>query len=148
MLKGLHPLLTPELLYVLALMGHGDQLAIVDANFPAHNVARETPHGQAVCVVGATMPEVARVVLTVLPLDDAEASPVRVMAAPGPDLPPVHRELQDVLSLLSGGPCQVGKLDRFGFYEASRHSYAVVQTGEERLYGNTLLRKGVVAPAT
>jgi L-fucose mutarotase/ribose pyranase (RbsD/FucU family) len=81
MLKTIDPLLTPELLLVMATMGHGDELAVVDANFPAASVALRTGHGRVVPLVGVSMPEAVRAVLTLLPLDDFVDTPVRRMAS-------------------------------------------------------------------
>jgi len=146
-LKGVDPLLVPELLHVLALMGHGDEIAVVDANFPAHSVAAGTVHGRVVALAAASMPEAASAVLSLLPIDYEGGAAVRVMAGRGASVPPVHGELQKVVDAASERPCHVEQLERFAFYEACRHIYAVVQTGERRLFGNVLIRKGVVAPA-
>lgn len=144
MLKNIDPLLTPELLYVLALMGHGDELAIVDANFPAYSVARGTCHGRAISVAGASTPAVARAVLSVLPLDDRETTPLRVMSAPDGTPCEVHQEIQQLVKSVPGGTVALGGVERFAFYDASRLCFAIVQTGERRLYGNVLIKKGVV----
>lgn len=146
MLKNIDPLLTPELLHVLALMGHGDEIAVVDANFPANSVARATCHGRAVTLAGTPMPRVVKAICSVFPLDQYVGTPVRAMAAPEESTPPVQKEVEDIIEDLVGHQLPLGTLDRFAFYEASRNSYAVVLTGEERLYGNVLLRKGVVPP--
>ena len=148
MLKNIDPLLTPELLHVLALMGHGDEVAVVDANFPADSVARGTCHGRAVAVAGSTAPQAVRAVLSVLPLDEYVDAPVRTMAAPeaadGP--PPVQREVQEIVDAAAARHWPLETLGRFEFYEASRNSYAIVVTAERRLYGNFLIKKGVVPP--
>ena len=75
MLKNIDPLLTPELLYVLAAMGHGDELAVIDANFPADSVARRTCHGRVVSLAGASMPEAVSAILSVLPLTSSWTRP-------------------------------------------------------------------------
>ena len=80
MLKNIDPLLTPELLQVMAAMGHGDELAVVDANFPAESVALRSGHGRVVPLAGTSMPEAVRAILTLLPLDDFVDTPVRRMA--------------------------------------------------------------------
>lgn len=147
MLRGLDPLLVPELLQVLALMGHGDEIAVVDANFPSHSVAAGTVHGRVVSLAGTSMPEAAGAILSLLPIDYEADAAVRVMAAAGAGAPSVHQDLQKVVDAASERPCRLEQLERFAFYEACRHSYAVVQTGERRLFGNVLIRKGVVAPA-
>lgn len=148
MLKSIDPLLTPELLHVLALMGHGDEVAFVDANFPADSVARGTCHGRVVALAGATAPDAVRAVLSVLPLDEYVDTPVRTMTAPATadGLPPVQREVQAIIDAVAGRHWPIGTLERFDFYEASRNSYAVVLTAERRLFGNFLVKKGVVPP--
>jgi len=96
MLKNLNPLLTPELLYVLAAMGHGDDLVLCDANFPAESVARTTVYGRPVRVAGADAPSAARAILSVLPLDefvDVPASRMEVSDDPQV-VPPVQQEVQ------------------------------------------------------
>ena len=151
MLKNIDPLLTPELLQVMAAMGHGDELAVVDANFPADSVARRTAHGRVVPLSGVSMPEAVRAILTLLPLDDFVGTPVRRMAAADnapDDLPEAQREVQAVIDRAAGRPWPTGALARFDFYEAARNSYAVVLTGERRYYGNVLIRKGAIPPDT
>jgi L-fucose mutarotase len=148
-LKNIDPRLSPELLYVLAAMGHGDELAVVDANFPALSTARRTCHGRAVPIVGASMPDVVEAVLSVLPLDEFVDAPVRRMAdggAAGDDLPEVQQEAQAVIDAAAGRHWPMGALERFAFYEAARNCYAVVLTGEPRSYGNVILKKGVIPP--
>jgi L-fucose mutarotase len=148
MLKNIDPLLTPELLSVLAAMGHGDELAVTDANFPADSVARGTCHGRAISIAGASMPEVVAAIVSVLPLDEFVDAPVRRMAIDvTPDeLPEVQQEVQAVIDEVSGRHWPMGALERFAFYEAARESYAVVLTGERRFYGNVLIKKGAMPP--
>lgn len=148
MLKGIDPLLTPELLAVLAGMGHGDELVVADANFPAARIARGTVHGRAVHVAGASVPDVVRAVLTLLPLDDFVGHPARRMAVDdAPEhLPPVQEEMQRLLEE-AGIASGLGALGRFPFYQAAEQAFAVVITGEVRPWANLLLRKGVLASA-
>jgi L-fucose mutarotase len=148
MLKNINPLLTPELLYVMAAMGHGDELAVVDANFPAYSVARGTTNARVVPMAGVSMPEAVSAIVSLLPLDEFVDSPVRSMAgggAPG-ELPEVQQEVQAVIDAAAGRHWPIGELERFAFYEAARASYAVVLTGERRFYGNVLIKKGALAP--
>jgi L-fucose mutarotase len=148
MLKNVDPLLSPELLYVLAAMGHGDEVAVVDANFPADSVARRTGYGRLVTIAGASVPEVVRAVLSILPLDEFVDQPVRRMAVDGaPDqLPPVQQEVQAVVDTAAGRSWPMGTLERFAFYEAARSAYAVVLTGERRYFANVLVKKGAIPP--
>jgi L-fucose mutarotase len=147
-LKGIHPLVTPELLGVLAEMGHGDDLAIVDANFPAASTAAETHFGRPIYLPGASLAEAVEAVLSLVPLDSFVDEPVRRMASDEglEDLPPVQKEVEAVVGTVLGRPCRLGALDRFAFYEAARASYAVVQTGERRWWGDVLLKKGAFRP--
>lgn len=148
MLIDIDPLLTPELLHVLALMGHGDEIAVVDANFPADSTARGTVHGRAIVLAGADAPAAVKAILSLVPLDEFVEAPVRVMTAPdsATTLPAVQEEVQRIVDSAAGRRCPFGPLERFAFYDAARASYAVVLTSERRLYGNFLVRKGVVHP--
>ena len=148
MLKNMDPLLTAELLSVLATMGHGDELAVTDANFPADSVARGTCHGRVIPVAGASLSEVVGAILSVLPLDEFVDAPVRRMAADitPSELPEVQEEVQAVIDAVSGRHWPMGVLERFAFYEAARGCYAVVLTGERRFFGNVLIKKGAIPP--
>lgn len=141
MLKGIDPMLTPELLQILAAMGHGDEIALVDANFPAAALAR-----QLVRLPGIEAPRALAAVLSLLPLDDFVDHPVAVMQVVGdPDaVPPAVTEFLPLLAAAAGRPLPPARIDRFAFYERARAAFAVVATGERRLYGNILLTKGVI----
>jgi L-fucose mutarotase len=143
MLRGLDPLLHTDLLHVLASMGHGDELAVVDANFPAAAVAR-----RLVRLDGVGAPRALAAVLSVLPLDDFVEAPAHVMAVVGDPLavPEVVRELQPLVDRAAGRPVRLPALERFAFYERARQAFAVLRTGEARPYGNIILTKGVVRP--
>jgi L-fucose mutarotase len=149
MLKNLNPLLTPELLYVLAAMGHGDDLVLCDANFPAESVARTTVHGSPVRVAGADAPSAARAILSVLPLDEfVDVPALRMEVSDDPQLvPPVQQEVQAAVDKVMGRPLAMQPIERFAFYAASRQAYAVVATGERRFWGCFLFKKGVIPPA-
>ena len=141
MLKGIDPLLTPDLLHALAAMGHGDRIAIVDANFPGARTAR-----RLITLPGLSAPAVLGAVLTLLPIDDFEPDPVAVMQVVGDPgaLPEVVGEFAAVLQ--RQGVAAPAGLERHAFYAAAAACFAVVQTGERRFYGNILLTKGVVPP--
>jgi len=141
MLRGLDPLLSADLLWVLAAMGHGDDLAIVDANHPAERIARATTSSRLVRLPGVAMDRAMRAILSVLPVDDFEPDPIRrmlVVGAPA-DIPEVQREVQAVTGAAMGG------IERFAFYAAAGKAFAVVQCGDPRPYGCFLVRKGVIA---
>lgn len=148
MLKGIHPLLTPELIGVLASMGHGDDLAVVDANFPATSTAMETAHGRVLQLAGASVPEATAAILSLLPLDSFVEHPaVRMEVEGAPDeLPPVQQEIQAAVDAAEGRHLPLGALGRHEFYAAARRCYAVVQTTERRWWADVLLKKGAIAP--
>lgn len=139
MLLGIDPLLTPDLLHTLAAMGHGDRLAIVDANFPGTAMARRLHQ-----LPGIDAPGVLAAVLTLLPLDDFVADPAVTMQVVGDEaaVPPAVAGLNAVLE--RHGAKAAGTVERFAFYEQVKTAFAVVQTGERRLYGNIIVAKGVV----
>jgi L-fucose mutarotase len=143
MLKGIDPLLGPELLHALAAMGHGDEIAIVDANFPAEATAR-----RLIRIDGAGAAAVLSAVLTLLPLDTFTETPAAVMAVVGDpgNVPPPVREFQAILDRVAGKSVHLATLERSTFYERARAAFAVVATGERRFYGNILVTKGVVPP--
>lgn len=147
MLKGIDPVLNADLLWVLATMGHGDELAVVDANHPAQTIARATTLGRLVHLPGLSMARAMRAILSVLPIDDFEPAPLRrmeVVGNPG-EIPAVQAEVQAEIDRALGqaSPCQ--GIERFAFYDAAKKSFAVVQVGDPRPYGCFLLRKGVIA---
>jgi L-fucose mutarotase len=145
MLRGLDPLLSPELLFVVASMGHGDDLVLCDENFPANSVARRTTHGKPIRLAGIGLPDAVRAVLSVMQLDSFEPPVARMEVAGGTvALPDVQQEVLAEVNRL-GGPFEITGLDRFAFYEAAKRSYAVVWTGERRLYGCFIFKKGVIA---
>jgi L-fucose mutarotase len=148
MLKNVHPLLTPELLHVLALMGHGDDLVVCDANFPADSVARSTVHGRAIQLAGLDAPAAIAAILTVFPLDSFVEAPVMRMAPNDtPDeLAPVQQDVQAIVDADAGRPLPLAGVERFAFYDLARGAYAVVATSERRFWGDFVLRKGVVEP--
>jgi len=143
-LKNIPPLLTPDALHALAGMGHGDDVAIVDANFPAARLARDGG-ARLVMLPGADAPQALRAVLQLLPLDDfvpEAAWTMQVVGDAGAVPAPVAgfaRALQDA------GERPAASLERFAFYERARGAFLLLQTGETRKYGNIVLRKGVIA---
>lgn len=146
MLRHVPPLLTPDALHALASMGHGDELAIVDAFFPAARLAREGG-ARLVHLPGADMPGVLQAVLALLPLDDFGPESAWTMAVVGDPsaVPPAVAEAQAVLR--HAGQAPAAALERFAFYERARQAFAIFVSGEARTYGNVLLRKGVLRAA-
>lgn len=138
MLKTLDPLLTGELLAILADMGHGDEIVISDANFPAVKVAE-----RLIQMPGIDACTVLTAVLSLLPLDDFVDHPAAVMDAPG-ERPVIYAEFETIIEREEKRGIALEAIDRFAFYDRSKTAFAVVSTGERRLYGNIILKKGVV----
>jgi len=135
-LTGIHPILAGDLLAALDRLGHGDELVVADANFPAHRVGApvvETP--------GLPSPAVVEAIRTVVPLDGDERASVLLMAAEGGERLAVQHEL---VAAASAPADHAAELERFAFYDRAAAARLVVRTGELRPYGNLLLRKGVV----
>ena len=144
MLKLLSRLHTPDLLHALASMGHGDEIAIVDANFPSASMARRLIRMDA-----AGLPEVLDACLQLLPLDgfvDHPALRMEVVGSPA-EIPVVQQECQALIDRHEGlGRVTLAGIERHAFYARAREAYAVVATGEPRPYGCIILKKGVVLP--
>ena len=147
MLKNIDPLLNADLLWVLAAMGHGDDLALVDANHPADTVASHCIVKKPLRVSAANMADVARAILTLFPVDDFTHDPVRRMEVVGApdDVPPIQSEVQSVIDAAAGRSLPMAGIERYAFYDAAKKSFAVVQVNDARPYGCFLLRKGVIA---
>lgn len=146
MLKGISSIVSADLLWVLRAMGHGDDLALVDRNFPAESVARHTNYGKPVFLSGVDIPKAASAILELMPLDNFVEAPVshmQVVGEPETTLE-VHSELLAVCNKNVESIVEMRSLQRFDFYEAAKSSFAVVQTTEDRPYGCFLLKKGVV----
>lgn len=145
MLKGIDPLLTPELLKLLCEMGHGDEVVLVDANFTAVSLGAGKP---VLRLAGAGMARACEAVLSVLPLDEAVPQPVAFMQVSGTaegTRSALQREVLDGLVArghAAGAQCEA--VERFAFYERVKRAYAIVQTGELQPFANFLFKKGVL----
>jgi L-fucose mutarotase len=141
MLKGIHPLLSPKLLHALANMGHGDEIAIVDANFPAASLGP-----RLIELRGASSPDALDAVLTLFPVDTQVTPAVYTMEVVG-DPAAVPEAVMDFAAVFTQhhlADCEIGSLERHAFYGRAKHAFALIRTGELRPYGNILLVKGVV----
>jgi L-fucose mutarotase len=140
-LKGIDPLLGPELLSVLRAMGHGDEIAIVDANYPADADAR-----RLVRMDGHEGPRILDAILSVLPVDDfVEEAVFRPAVSDDKSrIEPVMADYEAVLKRYEERP--IVALIGEAFYNRVKSAYAVVASGERRLYGNVIVRKGVIHP--
>jgi L-fucose mutarotase len=141
MLKNLSRLHSPELLHTLASMGHGDDIAIVDAHFPAVSMAQ-----RLVRLDGVDAPAALEACLRLIPLDTFVEDPALRMEVVGkPDeIPEVQQDFQKVIDREEGKHLPLAKIERYAFYERAKKAYAILATGEMRPYGCVLIKKGVV----
>lgn len=131
-------------------MGHGDVLIIADANFPGETIAKSTTYGKLIRCPGISVSDVYSAISNLFPLDVSYSEvPVAVMELTDSDkakkmpIPIAWVEYERILHE-NYKETQLGKIERFEFYERAKNAYAVIQTGEERQYGNLLLVKGCV----
>lgn len=148
MLKNIDPVLSPELLKLLAEMGHEDAIVLVDANFTAMRYRASTSSQTVVRLPGVGLVRAAQAVLSVLPLGTAEEKPVAYMhveGAPTGYASAVQREVIGLVkSDLSSAHLQAEAVERFAFYELASSAYVIVQTGELQPYANFIFKKGVL----
>ena len=138
MLKTISPLISPELLKVLAEMGHGDEIIFSDAHFPAHSMAP-----QVIRADGLKVSELLHAIIPLFELDSYAPPLVMMAAVEGDSLDPrVEARYRDALSRQAPCPA-IARIDRYAFYARAKKSFAIVVTGECAKYGNILLKKGV-----
>lgn len=144
MLKGIPKILSPELLKVLCEMGHSDRLVIGDGNFPAETMGK---NAIVIRMDGHSACDVLKAILEVFPLDTYVEKPVNLMQVmPGDAVEtPIWAEYEKIVAANDKrGADAIGQIERFAFYEEAKKAYAIIATGENALYANVMLQKGVV----
>lgn len=144
MLKGISPLLSPELLKVLCEMGHGDYLVLADGNFPAESVGK---NAKVIRCDGHGVTELLEALLPLFPLDTYVEKPCGLMqVTPGdPAKTPIWDAYKQAVARYDGrGAAAFEEIERYAFYEKARGAYAIIATGERAIYANLILQKGVV----
>ena len=141
MLKNIPKLLSPELVKVLMEMGHGDEIVIADGNFPAETIGK-----RVIRCDGHGVTELLDAIMQLFPLDTYTEKPVMLMeVVPGdPVVPTIWDDYKAVINKYEPENCKIEMIERFAFYERAKTAYAVVATGEEAIYANIILKKGVV----
>lgn len=141
MLKNIPKILSPELVKVLMEMGHGDEIVIADGNFPAETIGQ-----RVVRCDGHGVPELLDAVMGLFPLDTYTDKPVMLMEVVkgDPVVPTIWDEYKAIINKYEPENCKIEMIERFAFYERAKTAYAVVATGEEAIYANIILKKGVV----
>lgn len=141
MLKGIPPILSPELMKLLMEMGHGDELVLADGNFPAASCAQRLIRSD-----GHNVPELLGAILQVFPLDQYVDKPVGLMAVvPGdPTKPTIWETYKNIVNKYEPKASEFEFIERFAFYERAKQAYAIVATSERALYANIIVKKGVI----
>ena len=140
MLRGISPILSPDLLATLHAMGHGDEIALGDSNFPGATLARRLHRAD-----GHSVTALLQAILPLFPLDTYADSLMMMQILQGDRFDPeVEQDYLRAVRAVEPGAAVPVRLEREDFYRRTREAFAVVMTGETRLYGNLILKKGVI----
>ena len=141
MLKNIPKILSPELVKTLMEMGHGDEIVIADGNFPSETIGQ-----RVIRCDGHGVPELLDAIMQLFPLDTYTEKPVMLMeVVPGdPVVPTIWDKYKEIINKYEPENCKIEMIERFAFYERAKAAFAVVATGEEAIYANIILKKGVV----
>ena len=142
MLKGIPKILSPELLKILCEMGHGDEIVIADANFPSANYGKRVIRAD-----GISGTAILDAILSVFPLDtysDPNMILMQLMDCDKGKINPTIWEEYKEIANKKDKNVKVGNINRYNFYDRAKEAYAVVATGEEAIYANIILKKGVI----
>lgn len=141
MLKGISAVLSPDLLKHLCEMGHGDEIVLADANFPGASIAKRLIRAD-----GLSIAVLLDAILPLFPLDTYADSLLMMEPVPGDHLDPaVEAEYLNIACQYEPATGTPARIERYAFYERTRHAFCVVMTGESRPYGNIILKKGVLS---
>lgn len=140
MLKGISPLISPDLLHILASMGHGDEIVLADAHFPGHSFNKRVLRAD-----GLRIPDLLEAILPLFELDNYVPHPLIMMAPVQDDAldPRVEESYLERIYKTNPDVAPIQRMDRYAFYERTQNAFAVVMTGETAKYGNIILKKGV-----
>ncbi len=139
MLKNVPKIISPELLKVLCEMGHGDEIVIADANFPSQNYGKRCIRADGLGGV-----QLLDAILKLIPLDTyADENFLLMQTTQGDPTPTIWAEYFETANK-NDDNLRAGNLDRFAFYERAKQAYAVIASGEEAIYANIIIKKGVI----
>ena len=146
MLKGIDQRLSAEIVHVLMLMGHGDDLVICDVNHPAVTIAKETTYGALVDMSGCNLLTAAEAILSLMPLDTFVSAPVARMQLVGDagKVLPLFADMQATCSRIEEREIALEPLERFEFYDRAKNAFAIIRTSDSGPYGCFILKKGVI----
>ncbi len=141
MLKNISPMISPQLLKILCEMGHGDEIVLADANFPAESIAH---NNQIIRAEGIGMIELLKAILPLFPLDQYDNEKFMVMQViEGDPEPLIWEDFKEIVHE-HAPESEITFIERFAFYDRAKKAYAVVATGETSQYANVILKKGVI----
>ena len=146
MLKGIDQRLSAEIVHVLMLMGHGDDLVICDVNHPAVTIAKQTTYGALVDMPGCNLLTATEAILSLMPLDTFVPAPVaRMQVVDDPEkVLPLFADMQATCSRKEGREISLEPLERFEFYDRAKRAFAIIRTSDSGPYGCFILKKGVI----
>ena len=146
MLKGIDQRLSAEIVHVLMLMGHGDDLVICDVNHPAVTIAKETTYGALVDMSGCNLLTATEAILSLMPLDTFVSAPVARMQVVGDagKVLPLFADMQATCSRIEDREIALEPLERFEFYDRAKNAFAIIRTSDSGPYGCFILKKGVI----
>lgn len=142
MLKNINKLVSPELIKVLCEMGHGDEIVIADGNFPSENFGKRVIRAD-----GISGTEMLKAVLSLIPLDtysDPNMILMKLMKCDEGKIDPKIWKEYEKIAKENDDNVKIGNIDRFEFYDRAKDAYAVIATGEEAVYANIIIKKGVI----
>ena len=141
MLKGINPIISPELLKILCEMGHGDEIVIADANFPSVTCGKRVIRADGIS--GTAMLEA---ILELFPLDKVADKNALLMAVSEKNMPnpPIWNDYDKIMAKHENENVRVEELERYEFYDRAQKAFAVIHTGEKALYANIILKKGTL----
>ena len=139
MLKGIPKIISPDLLKVLCEMGHGDEIVLADGNFPCESMGQRVVRAD-----GIGGEEMLQALLSLIPLDTyVKENFILMQTVPGDEKPAIWDSYRRIAESLDDN-VRPGMEERFAFYERAKKAYAIIATGEEKIYANIILKKGVV----
>jgi len=139
MLKGINPIVSPELLKIMAEMGHGDELVLADAHFPGNTFCEKVVRGD-----GLQIPDLLDGIIPLFELDSYDDPLIMMAAVDGDELDPqVETDYMAAIRTHAPDAPVPKRIDRFAFYDRAEKAFACVVTGTTAKYGNIILKKGV-----
>lgn len=150
-LKGVPKCLSPEILHTLSSMGHGDEIVLADAHFPTSSTAKSSTCGTLEIRAdgGASLSELLTAIVKFIPLDQYDENNAILMDLVDSDKEKgvevkIWKEYQQILNNAENHQVKLTLIPRFDFYERAKKAYAIIHSGDDAIYANIILKKGVV----